>query len=131
MNNCEWRVSVVKFQKQRMKINFAFLLVPFFILFISCGNSGGDEHSDSALTDYVATKPDTSYSENGDVLNQIDANGKRQGHWMILGQMNPEKKDFAPNDIIETGFYKDGKKRGVWLYYSPGNKVAGDSVFPE
>lgn len=55
--------------------------------------------------------------------NYTDPAGKRQGWWVILGKMRPEKKGYSPDSKIEEGNYKDSQKTGVWIEYFPnGNK---------
>ena len=63
-----------------------------------------------------------SYASNGDVLNQVDDQGLKQGHWIIKGYMS-EKPNFAANNTVEEGEYLNNKKEGVWKHYWPnGNK---------
>jgi hypothetical protein len=106
------------------------ILPVFFITVVflfSCGGnekkSGGDSVKSDTVKKVVAGP--------GNGFNYVDANGKRQGKWIILGAMRPDLKTYNQADTVEWGFYKDGKKAGTWLIYAPGNKVAGDSAFPE
>lgn len=56
-----------------------------------------------------------------DTLNLIDSIGKKQGHWTLLGKHKPGTC-YPANQIIETGFYKDNKKNGIWKeFFCNGN----------
>lgn len=57
--------------------------------------------------------------------NITDAAGKRQGYWVITGQMRPDKikAGYTASSKIEEGTYKDSQKTGIWIeYYPNGNK---------
>ena len=45
-----------------------------------------------------------------DTINQIDANGLKQGYWITYYKEKPEQ-------IKEEGRYKDNKKEGIWKTY--------------
>ena len=51
-----------------------------------------------------------------DTLNQIDENGKKQGHWIYYGKDRPEA-GYPANGKIEEGPYKDNRKEGIWIKY--------------
>ncbi|MFT4601947.1 MAG: antitoxin component YwqK of YwqJK toxin-antitoxin module [Arenicella sp.] len=51
-----------------------------------------------------------------DTLNFTDAEGKKQGFWIISGKMKPEK-GFCDSCRYEAGIYKDDRKNGVWSKY--------------
>lgn len=51
-----------------------------------------------------------------DTLNQKDANGRKNGYWIIYGKDKPNS-GFADSSIIEEGKYEAGKKMGVWKTY--------------
>jgi hypothetical protein len=52
--------------------------------------------------------------------NLTDANGKKQGHWIILGNNKPES-GYGAQVKFEEGDYKDGRKTGTWTkYYADG-----------
>jgi antitoxin component YwqK of YwqJK toxin-antitoxin module len=55
-------------------------------------------------------------AQNADTINVVDINGKKQGHWIILGKDKP-KSCFKLNDKIEEGYYVDNRKNGVWTEY--------------
>ncbi len=52
----------------------------------------------------------------GDTVNMVDKEGKRQGKWIFF---NDEYK----NGISVIGFYKDGKKDGVWTTFYPNGNI--------
>ncbi|MDX2173775.1 MAG: hypothetical protein SFY56_11690 [Bacteroidota bacterium] len=61
------------------------------------------------------------HSQN-DTINVTDSLGKKQGYWIVKGKDKPNTC-YAPNQIVETGFYKDGRKTGIWKeFYCNGNK---------
>lgn len=58
----------------------------------------------------------------GEKVNLTDANGKKQGKWIITGQTR-NLPGYKPDQKIEVGEYKDSRKVGTWIsYYSNGNK---------
>jgi antitoxin component YwqK of YwqJK toxin-antitoxin module len=63
-----------------------------------------------------------------DTLNYVDANGMRQGRWIITGAM---KKDLAykPEAKVEEGNYTDSKKTGPWIEYYPNGNKKDDITF--
>lgn len=55
-----------------------------------------------------------------DSLNQIDTNGRKQGHWVFYGADKPEK-GWCSSCKINEGTYKENRKVGVWTtYYQDG-----------
>lgn len=42
--------------------------------------------------------------------------GMKQGHWIVTGDMKPEK-EYPPEGKIEEGDYKDDRKTGEWIKY--------------
>lgn len=51
-----------------------------------------------------------------DTLNQTDADGKRQGHWIFYGVDRPEA-GYPDSGKVEEGRYVDSRKSGVWIKY--------------
>tara|TARA_R110002049_G_scaffold258761_1_gene434537 strand:- start:352 stop:1215 length:864 start_codon:yes stop_codon:yes gene_type:complete len=68
------------------------------------------------LTVIGQTPTETSGSE----TNQVDAENKKQGYWII--------KD-ASGKVIEEGEYKDNRKNGLWKAYFPSGKVKSEITF--
>jgi len=54
----------------------------------------------------------------GDTINIVDNNGLKQGKWIVFGK-NVNNPEYAPEQIVEEGYYKDGKKEGLWIKYYP------------
>lgn len=54
----------------------------------------------------------------GQGLNETDANGWRQGHWVITGAMK-STPGFKPDQTVEEGDYKDNRKIGIWKTFYP------------
>jgi antitoxin component YwqK of YwqJK toxin-antitoxin module len=65
-----------------------------------------------------------SYAEGG----TVDANGKRQGHWIIVGKMQANKA-YAADAKVEEGDYKDGLKVGIWILYFPTGIKKGEYTY--
>ena len=58
----------------------------------------------------------------GEVINQIDNNGLRQGYWIIYGNMVSED-GYHPDDTVEAGKYSDNLREGLWKRFYPGGKL--------
>ncbi|XOV68644.1 MAG: toxin-antitoxin system YwqK family antitoxin [Fluviicola sp.] len=61
-------------------------------------------------------------------INQIDANGRKQGHWIYYGKDRPEM-GYPDDGKIEEGTYIDNRKEGIWTkYYNDGKtpKLRGE-----
>ena len=64
----------------------------------------------------------------GDTVNCIDKSNQKQGRWVLLGK-DKKGKDFRfykGNQIVETGFYKNDKKTGVWKAYHSSGKIGNE-----
>jgi serine phosphatase RsbU (regulator of sigma subunit) len=61
----------------------------------------------------------------GDTVNVVEKNGIKQDRWVLLGKDKKGKKYkfYKPNQIVEDGNYKDGKKIGLWKTYHQTGKV--------
>jgi hypothetical protein len=77
-----------------------------------------------------APKQITSKTLAGDVLNKIDANDNRQGHWKIYNA-ETHIPGYADTCLLEEGDYKDGLKEGVWAYYAPNGQLDISVEFKE
>ncbi len=63
-------------------------------------------------------------------FNKKDAQGRKQGHWIIFGKDRPEK-GYPAEGKIEEGPYKDDRKNGQWIkYHKDGmtKKLVGEYV---
>jgi hypothetical protein len=69
-------------------------------------------------------------SPNRDTINMINAEGKKQGHWVVLGRSKP-KDGYMPEQKIEEGNYKDNKKTGIWTQYYKNGNVKNVLTFEE
>lgn len=56
-----------------------------------------------------------SYSQN-DTINQVDDQGRKQGHWIYYGKDRPQS-GYPLEGKIEEGPYKDDRKEGLWIKY--------------
>lgn len=57
-----------------------------------------------------------------DTLNQKDSENRKQGYWIINGQMRKDTS-FSANSTIEKGRYENGRKVGVWTRYYPNGNI--------
>lgn len=64
----------------------------------------------------------------GDTINKIDANNKRQGKWRITARPGVDK-EFASGELVEEGEYKSGRKVGLWKKYYPGGKIKSEITY--
>jgi antitoxin component YwqK of YwqJK toxin-antitoxin module len=63
-----------------------------------------------------------------DTINKVDAAGKKQGKWIVLGQSRPGEC-YQADQKVEEGRYTDNKKTGVWFEYYCNGKVKGRITF--
>lgn len=63
-----------------------------------------------------------------DTINFTDANGKKQGKWILFGHNKPGKCH-QPNQKIEEGRYKDNKRVGVWKEYHCNNNLKSSITY--
>lgn len=61
-------------------------------------------------------------SGQNDTLNRTDANGLKQGYWIIYYPNNP-------NQIKTEGKYVDGKKQGVWKTFFPSGQLKQEITY--
>jgi antitoxin component YwqK of YwqJK toxin-antitoxin module len=103
---------------------------------ISCENKQADVKTDSVKSDSVTTDSiktnsvvSTVRSSNyGDTVNRVDANGLKQGYWIITGNML--KDEGYADDAVETeGRYVNGKEEGKWIQHAPDGKVIKETSF--
>ncbi|MBI2272088.1 MAG: hypothetical protein HYU69_17245 [Bacteroidetes bacterium] len=61
---------------------------------------------------------------NYDTINRFDSLHKPYGFWIILNKdRKPKVYGYTDTQIVEEGYYTNGKKTGVWTAYFPeGNK---------
>ena len=58
------------------------------------------------------------FAQKKDSLNTTDADGLRQGRWLITNKlMKPPLAGYSDDQKVEEGRFKDGKKVGVWVAY--------------
>ena len=81
----------------------------------------------------VAQRPSwTSYDLYlGDTVNVIENNSVKQGRWVLQGKDKKGKryKFYKNNQIVEDGYYVNGKKNGVWKAYHSTGKVENEIKF--
>ncbi len=60
--------------------------------------------------------------------NQVNAEGRRDGHWVVKGT-DSKKPGYAPTATVEEGDYANGRKVGVWKTFYPGGKLKNEITF--
>lgn len=100
------------------------------IIFSSCGDDAHKNSADSAnvnAADSPGTAPKVTLKSQ---LNNIDANGKRQGKWIIYGKMSGNAA-YGPTDKVEEGNYIDDKKEGLWKEYNPNESLKREVYYKD
>jgi len=54
--------------------------------------------------------------EGKDTINLVDAQGRKQGQWIVKGKHKPGTC-YQPDQKVEEGKYLDNRKTGVWIEY--------------
>ena len=57
-----------------------------------------------------------------DTINQVDENGRKQGHWIYYGKDRPDY-GYPLDGKVEEGYYKDDRKEGIWTKYHNDGKT--------
>ena len=70
----------------------------------------------------------TSETYKGKKVNEKDAAGQKQGHWVILNT-GGKFPGFAEGELTEEGDYLDNKKIGIWTKYYPGGTKKHELTF--
>ncbi|MCG3166173.1 MAG: hypothetical protein POELPBGB_01949 [Bacteroidia bacterium] len=70
----------------------------------------------------------TSETYKGKKVNEKDAAGQKQGHWVILNT-GGKFPGFAEGELVEEGDYLDNKKIGIWTKYYPGGVKKHELTF--
>lgn len=70
----------------------------------------------------------SAFSADDGELNRIDANGQRQGYWIIKGYMI-EDGGFSANATVEEGHYLNGNKEGLWKRYYPSGSLRNEITY--
>src|ERR1017187_1452864 len=70
------------------------------------------------------------FAQATDSINKSDAEGKRQGKWVITNKlMKPQLPGYGDDAKVEQGMYQDGKKVGVWTSWYPNGVVKNRITF--
>lgn len=94
------------------------------IVFSSCSDNATDKNStDSTDLDVLTTPGNSNLPANMKTdLNYVDADGKKQGKWIIYGKMSGDAA-YNPTAKVLEGNYKDDLKDGEWTEYNPDGTV--------
>ena len=68
--------------------------------------------------------------DTANTLNYTDANGKRQGHWIIT---NAKKHlpGYSDSAKVEEGAYQDNMKEGEWIEYNADGSVKSTTTYKD
>jgi len=69
---------------------------------------------------FLMLSPVLSWSQSGEAINQIDKEGRKQGHWM---------KKYPNGNILYDGFFKNDKPEGEFKRYYDDNTLKSLLVF--
>jgi len=69
-----------------------------------------------------------SFEVRTDTINMTDANGKRQGLWIVFGK-NTSNPGYQPEQKVSEGKYKDNRKVGVWIDYFPSGNIKNKMTY--
>lgn len=65
---------------------------------------------------------------NGDTINRIDANRKRQGKWIVKAK--PAKdRGYKVGSIVEEGVFQNSRKVGMWKKFYPSGKLKSEITY--
>lgn len=64
----------------------------------------------------------------GDTINKVDVNGKRQGKWLIKANIRVDK-GYSEGQIVEEGEYQNTRKQGIWKKYYPDGSVKSEITY--
>ncbi|MCC6690055.1 MAG: toxin-antitoxin system YwqK family antitoxin [Bacteroidia bacterium] len=72
-----------------------------------------------------------SFAQSGkDSVNVTDADGKRQGRWVVTNKlMKPPLVGYTEDQKVEEGRYVDSKKIGIWVAYYANGKMKNRITF--
>lgn len=65
---------------------------------------------------------------NGDTINYIDSNQRKQGFWKIFGRMM-ESPGYQPDQVVEQGEYENSRKQGIWKNFFPNGKIKSEIAY--
>jgi len=74
----------------------------------------------------------TSYTQSfelldGDTINKVDVNKKRQGRWII--KATNRHPGYTPGSVVEEGEFKNSRKFGLWKKYYPNGKPKSEITY--
>ncbi len=64
----------------------------------------------------------------GDTINKIDANRKRQGNWIVTARSSVNF-GYTDGETLEEGKYINSRKEGAWKKYYPGGKIKSEIFY--
>jgi antitoxin component YwqK of YwqJK toxin-antitoxin module len=65
---------------------------------------------------------------NGDTINKVDVNNKRQGRWLIKAKPG-RHPGYSEGAIVEEGNFVNSRKEGVWKSYYPNKQLKSEITY--
>ena len=87
-------------------LKYKILIITPLIVFLLCSNA----------------LPQNYKIHNGDTINRIDINNKKQGLWIVFSKTDPSKK-------IAEGEYQDNRKTGLWKEWYPSGQLKQEITY--
>lgn len=109
------------------------------IMLSACGHSDKTNQSNNnVLKKDSAGKQDNDHNklvralvkDTANTLNYMDANGKRQGHW-IINNTTEHLPGYSDSAKVEEGDYQDNMKEGEWIEYNADGSVKSTTTFKD
>lgn len=69
-------------------------------------------------------------SAQSDTINREDANGWKQGFWLVSAEML-ESSSCSAGQKVEEGRYRDNRKVGTWKYYYCSGRIKSEMTYRE
>jgi antitoxin component YwqK of YwqJK toxin-antitoxin module len=109
----------------------------FSVVVISCNHASSDDATKKTGTDSVAKTDSDKHDKLVRALvtdtnqhNFTDAQGKKQGHWIITNA-TMHLKDYDSTAKVEEGSYQDNMKEGEWMEYNADGSVKSKTIFKD
>lgn len=67
-------------------------------------------------------------SAGSDTLNQVDANGLKQGYWIVYNDIK-KLPNYPAESKVEEGRFTDNKKTGIWKMYYPNGTIKSEITY--
>jgi antitoxin component YwqK of YwqJK toxin-antitoxin module len=83
-----------------------------------------------AFTGVIISQPSESSNDQDSAIDYVDANGLKQGHWIILNK-TAKLPGYTDDQKVEEGKFQDSKKQGIWEQYYPNGFVKNKLTYKD